>query len=109
MKMSRAERKSFNLGKQVGYSEGYAKGLYDGNPFNHMIDAMRAMSESVTGPEVLKIVKEAKEAEDAEDAEDAEEGEPMVYPVGTVKSVSIIDDDGSLKSIPLDRVIIERR
>ena len=38
-----------------------------------------------------------------------DESEQMVYPQGTVKSISIVDDDGNLKSIPLDRVIIERR
>lgn len=67
MKMSKAERKVFNLGKQVGYSEGYVKGLYDGNPFNHMMDAIRSMAENLTKPEVLKMLIEAKNAEDEGD------------------------------------------
>ena len=35
--------------------------------------------------------------------------EPMVFPRETVQSISIIDDSGNLKFIPLDRVIIERK
>lgn len=66
MKMSRAERKAFNLGKQVGYSEGYAKGLYDGNPFNKMLDSIRSLMENLTRPEVLKMLKEARNAQEGE-------------------------------------------
>lgn len=32
----------------------------------------------------------------------------IIAPVGTVKSVRIIEDDGSRRLIPLDKVIIER-
>lgn len=75
MKMSRAERKAFNLGKQIGkqtgYSEGYAKGLYDGNPFNKMIDAVKSLMDKMTSPELIEAIKEAKEAK-----EEAEEGDP---------------------------------
>lgn len=66
MKMSRAKRKAFNLGKQVGYSEGYAKGLYDGNPFNKMLDSIRSLKENLTRPENLKMLKEARDAEEGE-------------------------------------------
>ncbi len=33
---------------------------------------------------------------------------PIVAPVGTVKSVTIIKNDGTMERIPLDKVIIER-
>jgi len=33
---------------------------------------------------------------------------PIVAPVGTVKSVTIINDDGTRKRVALDKVIIER-
>lgn len=32
----------------------------------------------------------------------------IVAPVGTVKSVTVIENDGTRKRIPLDKVIIER-
>lgn len=41
MKLTRRERKIFNNGRQVGYLEGYEQGLYDGNPFNTIIDGIR--------------------------------------------------------------------
>lgn len=69
MKMSRAERKSFNLGKRVGYSEGYVKGLHDGNPFNRMTDAIRSMKENLTRPEVRKCLKMLTEAKDEKEGE----------------------------------------
>ena len=34
--------------------------------------------------------------------------EYIIAPVGTVKSVTIIKDDGTRERIPLDKVIIER-
>lgn len=73
MKMSRAKRKAFNLGKLAGYSEGYAKGLYDGNPFNRILDTAKSLIEKMTNPEIIEAIKEAKAAK-----EEAEEGEADV-------------------------------
>lgn len=51
MKMSKAERKAYNQGKrdgkEIGYMEGYAKGLHDGNPFNALIDAFARMKKTI--------------------------------------------------------------
>lgn len=61
MKMSRKERRIYNIGKKEGYAEGYAQGLYDGNPFNRMIDAVKSMVDKMTTPEVLKAIEQMKE------------------------------------------------
>lgn len=58
MKMSRSERKAYNQGKrdgqQIGYFEGYAKGLHDGNPFNAMIEAITSFANTITSnPELM--------------------------------------------------------
>lgn len=59
MKMSKAERKAYNqgkeAGKQIGYMEGYAKGLHDGNPFNAIIDAFASIAKTIAeNPELLQ-------------------------------------------------------
>lgn len=35
--------------------------------------------------------------------------EPLNAPPGSIKAVMIVQEDGSIKDVPLDRVIIERR
>ena len=56
MKMSRRERKIFEAGKragfEVGFGAGYEKGLYDGNPFNAIVEATKTLA--VTLNEKLK-------------------------------------------------------
>lgn len=59
MKMSKAERKAYNQGerdgKQIGYMEGYAKGLHDGNPFNAIIDTLASIAKTIAeNPELLQ-------------------------------------------------------
>ncbi len=59
MKMSKAERKAYNQGKmdgkKIGYMEGYAKGLHDGNPFNALIDACASIAKTIAeNPELLQ-------------------------------------------------------
>ena len=71
-KRSRRDRKNFNAGQRLGYAEGYAKGLYDGNPFNKMIEALSSLatnlSECMKDPEVrqalLEMNERAKEEQD---------------------------------------------
>ena len=62
MKMSRRERRIFNLGKKAGYSEGYAKGYYDGNPFNCLFDAVKtltvSLNEKLKDPAFIEWLKE---------------------------------------------------
>lgn len=64
MKMSRRDRKMFNMGKQVGYYEGYTKGLHDGNPFICFAEALTTTMESLATlsseqmQELLKIESE---------------------------------------------------
>ena len=60
MKMSRAERKAFNYGKKVGYLEGYAKGVYDGNPFNKILETVQEMVKTHTKPEIIEAMAKAK-------------------------------------------------
>lgn len=51
MKMSKDERKAYNL----GYMEGYAKGLHDGNPFSALIDAFASIAKTIAeNPELLQ-------------------------------------------------------
>lgn len=74
MKMSRRERKIYNLGKQAGYYDGYKDGLYDGNPFNAFIDGMiktiNNIGKTLSDPEIKKALEEAKKlGEEAGDNE----------------------------------------
>lgn len=68
MKMSRRERRAYNMGKLAGYAEGYSKGLYDGNPFNAIIkavqDATKHIAEAMNDPEIRAAIEEAKENPD---------------------------------------------
>lgn len=85
MKMSKSERKAYNQGKrdgqQIGYFEGYAKGLHDGNPFNALMEAVsnfvktigenpeimaEAMKQRAKSPEELEAELEAEDLEDKE-------------------------------------------
>lgn len=59
MKMSEAECKAYNQGirdgKQIGYMEGYVKGLHDGNPFSALIDACASIAKTIAeNPELLQ-------------------------------------------------------
>lgn len=70
-KMSRAERRAFN----EGYAAGYTKGLYDGNPFNKLVEACGNLAKN------LSIVTNAKYSENVKegtsipiDEEDDENG-----------------------------------
>ena len=47
MKMSRRERRIFEAGKRAGFEVGYEKGLYDGNPFNRIIEAVSELAETL--------------------------------------------------------------
>ena len=60
MKMSRAERKAFNYGKKVGYLEGYAKGVHDGNPFNRILETVQEMVKTLTKPEIIEAMAKAQ-------------------------------------------------
>lgn len=65
MKMSRRDRKKFNMGKNAGYYEGYVKGLHDGNPLLIMAEAISKVAETVASlspeqmHELLEIESEA--------------------------------------------------
>lgn len=76
MKMSRHDRKMFNMGKESGYYEGYAKGLHDGNPFNAIAEALSEMSmrvsEALCNPEVVKAIAEMQETLEIEGEDDVE-------------------------------------
>lgn len=57
MKMSRAERKAYKQGRRDGYLDGYTKGLYDGNPFNKIVEAISDMVNTITAdPELMAEV-----------------------------------------------------
>ena len=58
--MSRAERKAFNYGKKVGYLEGYAKGVYDGNPFNRILETAQEMIKTLIKPEIIEAMAKAQ-------------------------------------------------
>ena len=66
MKMSRRERRIFEAGKragfEVGYEIGYEKGLYDGNPFNAIIEAAKTLTvplnEKLKDPAFIEYLKE---------------------------------------------------
>ena len=77
--MKRSERKAYNQGKREGYKDGYVKGLYDGNPFNKIVDALVEMANTITAnPELMAEIIRSKTAEEwdaelaAEDLEDKE-------------------------------------
>lgn len=81
MTMSRSKRKAYNRGRHDGYMEGYAKGLYDGNPFNRIVEAVSSMTKTIADnpelmAEVLKMKGKTPEELDEElDAEESEEEE----------------------------------
>lgn len=66
-KFTRRERKIYKAGKTAGYMDGYAKGLYDGNPFNNLVDSLAAaarnLGETMKDPEVIKAIKEQRKNE----------------------------------------------
>ena len=62
-KISRSKREAYNQGRHDGYMEGYAKGLYDGNPFNTMVEALSSLANTISeaikeNPDLLKEMKE---------------------------------------------------
>lgn len=65
MKLTRRERKIYNNGRQEGYLEGYEKGLYDGNPFNTIIDVIKDFTGRVidlmNDQELAKAIEEANQ------------------------------------------------
>ena len=74
MKMSKAERKAYNQGKrdgkQIGYMEGYAKRLHDGNPFNALIDAFASIAKKIgENPEVLQLLDQEELIIEGDDEE----------------------------------------
>lgn len=78
MKMSKAERKAYNLGRRVGRAEGYADGLHDGNPLITIAEAARnvltTISEKLQDPEFVEYVQQIKEeAEKVKEEEEEEE------------------------------------
>lgn len=66
MKLTRRECKIYNNGKQVGYLEGYEKGLHDGNPFNPIVDAIKEFTSKIydlmTEPDFAQAIAEANQA-----------------------------------------------
>ena len=68
MKKSRRDRKMFNEGKQVGYTEGYKQGLHDGNPFIALSEACVKMAETfrqtLTDPKVMQMIEEMNRTEE---------------------------------------------
>lgn len=71
-KMSRRDRKMFNMGKRMGHLEGYAQGLHDGNPFIIIGETVATMANNISkmvieNPEIFKQLKEAEEGEEYED------------------------------------------
>lgn len=74
MKMSKAERKAYNQGKrdgkQIGYMEGYDKGLHDGNPFNALIDAFASIAKTIAvNPELLPLLNQEELIIEGDDEE----------------------------------------
>lgn len=74
MKMSKAERKAYNQGKidgkQIGYMQGYDKGLHDGNPFNAIIDACASIAKTIAErPELLQQLNQEELIIDGDDEE----------------------------------------
>lgn len=68
MKMSKAERKAYNLGRQAGRAEGYAEGLHDGNPFNAIATAVskaiNSMADKLSDPEFIEYLQTLKAEEE---------------------------------------------
>ena len=60
-KMSKRERKIYNLGKQAGYYEGYSKGLYDGNPFNAIMESIHKLCTMFEDTELQRALLEASQ------------------------------------------------
>lgn len=78
-KLSRRERKIYEEGRAAGYAEGYKNGLYDGNPFNALIDGLRERLNVVAdavkdNPELLKQIQEQNTLEIEEGDNDTEGG-----------------------------------
>lgn len=73
MKMSKAERKAYNLGRSDGYAEGYFKGYEDGNPFLAIAKAVKELTYNIStfveDPEFQKRLLEIKEEISREEAE----------------------------------------
>lgn len=71
MKMSRRERKIYNLGRAAGraegYTDGYKDGLHDGNPFISLAEGINktigAISEKLSDPEFVEYCKQQLDAE----------------------------------------------
>lgn len=65
MKMSKKERRAYNLGRKNGYIEGYKDGLHDGNPFISLAEdinkAIGVISERLTDPEFIEYCKRVTE------------------------------------------------
>lgn len=75
MKKTKAEREAYNAGKHDGYMEGYAKGFYNGNPFNKILDALKNVVEILMTPEVLQALIEVKEKAEKEKLISCKKGE----------------------------------
>ena len=80
VKMSRSERKAYNAGKregrEIGWLEGYAKGLYDGNPFNKMLEAISSMVKAIQdNPELMAEAMKQRAAGIEAELEAEEENE----------------------------------
>lgn len=64
--MTRAERKAYKQGKRDGYDIGYLQGLYDGNPFNRIVDSLNKCVQSLAdafkdNPDLIEqAIKEAE-------------------------------------------------
>lgn len=59
--MTRAERKAYNQGKRDGYDIGYIQGLYDGNPFNKFIDAVKKAVDGLKDCDIEAISEQLNE------------------------------------------------
>ena len=74
MKMSKRERKAYNLGIKNGYIDGYKDGLHDGNPFISLAEginkAIGAISEKLSDPEFIEYLQSLKEAEEEEEGKE---------------------------------------
>lgn len=68
--MTRKERKAYkqgkNLGYVLGYDEGYARGLHDGNPIIAIAEVLRHTFDNLSNPEVIKALEEAKKIQEEE-------------------------------------------
>lgn len=64
-KFTRHERKIYKQGQDAGFIKGYLQGLEDGNPFNQMAKAVRAVADSmgkfVKDPAFLAALEKARE------------------------------------------------